>query len=329
MTNFVKYAVDNGGILRPLYVPAELTGGLGLMNPSIYNDNGQLMTTLRNVNYTFYHSEGKLFQHQFGAIAYVHPEDDLRLKTINYYLELSDDLEVLRHDRIDMTEVETHEPLWQFWGLEDVRLVRWDNKLYISGVRRDTTPTGQWRIELTEIEVGNDYVKGQSRFRIPLPNGADSYCEKNWMPITDMPYHFVKWTNPTEVVKVNPDTKTCDVAYIGKGVNLKLEQRGSSQVIPYGDNYLGITHESNLFKDELGHKDATYRHRFIVWDKQWNIIQYSSEFDFMTEHVGFCAGLCRKGDNLYISFAFQDNVAFVLRVPEKAVDTYITITNQM
>ena len=28
------------------------------------------------------------------------------------------------------------------------------------------------------------------------------------MPIIDMPWHFVKWCNPVEVVKYDPETRT-------------------------------------------------------------------------------------------------------------------------
>lgn len=323
MTNFVKYAVDNGGLIRPLFVPSELTNGTGLTNPSVYNDNGQIMTSLRHLNYTFYHSEGKIFRHQFGAVAYVHPEDDLHLKTINYHLELDDNLYLMRYNKVDMSKVETHQPLWQFWGLEDARLVRWDGKLYYSGVRRDTTNNGQGRIELTEIVIDDYSVSGISRYRIPVPNGDSTYCEKNWMPVIDMPYHFVKWTSPTEVVRYDIETNITEIVATGKKTDLKIDQRGSSQVIPYGKYRLAITHESQLFTDDNSNRDAKYRHRFIVWDKDWNIVKYSEEFDFMTEHVAFCAGMCEKDGNLFISFGFQDNTAFILKVPEKAVTDFI------
>ena len=62
----VKYVVNNGGALVPLVIPAEYTKGTGLMNPSIFNDNGTLLVNIRHINYTLYHSETKKFQHQFG-----------------------------------------------------------------------------------------------------------------------------------------------------------------------------------------------------------------------------------------------------------------------
>ena len=39
-----------------------------------------------------------------------------------------------------------------FVGLEDARVVRWNNQLYICGVRRDVYDNGQGRMELCEID---------------------------------------------------------------------------------------------------------------------------------------------------------------------------------
>ena len=100
---------------------------------------------------------------------------------------------ITRFNKVDTSLFDTYEPMWDFVGLEDARLFRWNDKLYMSGVRRDTTTNGQGRMELSELEVGVDYVKEISRVRIEAPNNPDSYCEKNWMPITDLPNHYVKW----------------------------------------------------------------------------------------------------------------------------------------
>jgi len=46
-------------------------------------------------------------------------------------------------------------------------------------------------MELSEIEITDTEVKEISRLRIEAPD-VNSYCEKNWMPILDMPYHYIK-----------------------------------------------------------------------------------------------------------------------------------------
>lgn len=318
-----QYVLKNSGSIHPIIIPTSETSGLGLMNPSILNDNGKLIVNLRQVNYTFYHSEAKLFQHPYGPLTYIHPENDLYLRTWNWYLELDNNLNIIRHTKIDTSQFDTYEPKWEFVGLEDARLVRWDGKLYISGVRRDTTTNGQGRMELSELKVTDNSVTEVSRFRIPTPKDPNSYCEKNWMPVLDMPYHYVKWTNPTELVKVDPVAKTCKTVYDGVDVKIPISQRGGSQVIKIDDKYIALTHEVDLFESETSRKDAVYRHRFVIWDDKWNIVKYSNAFSIMGGHVEFAVGMCSWRDRLIITFGFQDNAAYILNTDLNTIMDFI------
>jgi len=327
MKNFVKKALEAGGSIHPLIIPAELTNGTGLMNPSVMILNNKIIVIIRHVNYTFYHSEAKMFQHQFGPLTYVHPEQDLHLRTINYYCELNNNYEITRYNKIDTSEFDTYAPLWDFVGLEDARIFQWEEKLYISGVRRDTTTNGQGRMELSEIIVSPVGVKEVSRFRIPTPNNNDSYCEKNWMPFFDLPFHYVKWSNPTEVVKIDINNKTCSTVSLSDRINLPRDIRGGSQIISWGDGYLAATHEVDLFQSEVGRKDCRYRHRFIVWDKNFKIVKFSEDFDFMEAHVEFCIGMHKQDDCFLMTFGFQDNAAYLLKVPIKTVENFINESN--
>ena len=53
--------------------------------------------------------------------------------------------------------------MWDFVGLEDARLVKWNETYYLCGVRRDTTTNGQGRMELSEIDIKDDSVKELKR----------------------------------------------------------------------------------------------------------------------------------------------------------------------
>ena len=324
--NFVKLALQDGGAIKPLIVPANLTKGTGLMNPSIFNDGGKLKVVIRHVNYTFYHSENKLFLHPWGPLTYLHPENDQHLRTENYYGELDNpvDLNLNRVTKIDMSFGDTYEPKWEFVGLEDARLVRWDGKLFITGVRRDTTTNGQGRMELSEIRVNGDTVKEISRFRIPTPMDPKSYCEKNWMPILDKPFHYIKWCGPTEIVKAIPETQSCEQVLLAKDHSgIRRDLRGGTQAIKIGNHYVAITHEVDLFKSDVGRKDAVYHHRWIVWDENWNIVKHSKEFFFLDAQVEFAIGMCQSNDDVIITFGFQDNAAYVLRCPISTVMSFI------
>ena len=319
-----QLSLESGGVLKPLIISPHLLGGTGVINPSIFIDGDDTVMILRHVNYSLYHSEKKQILHEWGPLVYVHPETYQKLKTTNYYCVLDEDYNIKRCSVVNTNNLDV-EPMWDFVGLEDARLVRWDDKLYLSGVRRDTTTNGQGRIELSEISVTDTDVTEISRVRIE-PINESSYCEKNWMPFIDKPYHYIKWTNPTEVVKADIQAKKIHQVYVGNYVEGYRDMRGGSQVLPWKGNYIAITHEVDLYNDYLGRKDAKYTHRIVLWDKDYNIIKWSDDFTFMNGHIEFCAGMCYKDGNFLITFGFRDNCSFLLKLPETVMEDIINGT---
>ena len=323
--NFVKLALDNGGSIHPLILPHEELQGPSLTNPSVYNDNGKIIVNLRNINYTLYHAEKNKYENHWGPLVYIHPENDMHLRTWNYLCEMDENMSIKSYSKIDTTDFPDQE-LWEFVGLEDCRIVRWDNKLYVSGVRRDLDTKGTGRMEICEIQFVNNEVKQISQFRIPTPVDKNSYCEKNWMPITDLPYHYVKWTNGTEVVRIDPETQTCEQICLKNWRDLNCaDLRGGSQLIPFGEYRMCIVHETFLCNSEAGRKDGTYRHRFVIWDKDWNIVKISPQFSFMGAKIEFCCGLTPYQDDYLMTFGFQDNAAYLLRVSKETVKNFISL----
>ena len=278
---------------------------------------------IRHVEYTFFYS--KKYQSKFaGPLSYYHPDDDLSLRTNNYFGELDiENLEFINYKKIDTSELD-EKPKWNFIGLEDARIVKWeeDDKTYLVGVRRDTTTNGQGRMEFSEIE---DF-KEVSRKRIEVID-TKSYCEKNWMPINDRPYHFVKWTNPTEVVKVNLENKNIEQISVGKSISgIKADLRGGSSVIRWDENtYMAITHECYFtLKNNLGNKDSVYKHRFVLWDTDFNIKMISRPFDFMTGQVEFCIGLEQINDKeIVIVFGYYDSCCYAIKCSKEYVNNLI------
>lgn len=320
----VKSALDSGGSIHPLIIPATQTNGTGLMNPSIFIDGNKILCNVRHTNYTLYHSEIKKFQHRYGPLQYIHPENDIKLRTWNYLCELNPDLSIKTIHKVDTSKLDV-EPIWEFVGLEDARLFRWDGKLYHSGVRRDTTTNGQGRMELSELEVTTNSVKEIKRTRLPAPGLNNSYCEKNWMPVLDQPYTYVKWCNPTEVVRYDVNTGVTSTIHLDESTYKQgfPDFRGSSQVIPYGDHYIALTHEVDLTKSPAGEKDGTYLHRLLVWDKNWNLLKFTDTFTFMKADIEFCCGAAFHSEGLLLSFGFQDNAAFIVNVPMKLFEEII------
>lgn len=318
--NVAKTILEEGGTISPLFLKEEDLNGVGLCNPSIFHDtDGKILVNLRKVDYLLYHSEfNQKYYNYWGCLSYLNPEDDIKLKTTNFLGELSPIAKIVKSaSKIDTSEFDV-DPIWTFVGLEDGRLVRWDNRLFVIGVRRDTTTNGQGRMEFSEIVDGKEI----NRFRIQAPHPyEESYLEKNWMPILDMPYHFVRWTNPTEIVKVDLETETSKIVYKSEDKkNLPRELRGSSQVVPFGDYRIAITHEVDFWYNASNFKDSQYYHRFIVWDKDWKIVKLTEPFKFMDAQIEFTCGLSKIDNNFLISFGFQDNAAYILTAPTTFLD---------
>ena len=325
--NLVHKSVSQGGKLAPLILPHSLTSGMGLMNPSIFiDDDGDILVNIRHVNYTLYHSEhDQRFFSPWGPLSYLHPEKDQRLVTTNYLCRLDKDLNIINYTEVDYSALNVP-PIWEFVGEEDCRITQWDGNYYLIGVRRDTTINGQGRMEYSKIELDktNWTAKEVQRVRIPPPIDVNSYCEKNWMPILDMPYHFVKWAMPTEVVKANPDKSECEQVLTRSTPTVPIDQRGGTNIVSWGEYYIAFTHEVKLWRNYLNQKDSIYRHRMIVWDKEFNFVGLSNSFAFLDTPIEFCVGAAVRNGKLLLSFGVQDNAAFVLEVPKKVVNGLVT-----
>ena len=326
--NLVKTIIkDHQGLIKPLLIPSESTLGTGICNPSILVEGDKIHLILRHVEYTLYICEGeqKYQSANQGPLSYYHREDKNELKTNNYYCEIDNEtFEVKSNHRIDTSELDVR-PIWTFIGLEDARLVKWANKYYLCGVRRDTTTNGQGRMELSEIEINDGSVKEINRSRIEVDD-KDSYCEKNWMPILSKPFHFIKWTDPTEVVSVDLEKKHAQrISQKEKKYNTKYDIRGGSPLIEwFDDTYLCITHEVDFtLKNENGHKNASYYHRFVVFDANYDIVFMTEPFNFMTGKIEFCIGLERYKDDILIVFGFQDNGSYLLKVKKDSLKDMI------
>lgn len=325
--NFSKYILEHGGFIKKLELPVYMSEGLGQCNPSVFIDNNKLLCNIRRVNYMFHLCLTNHWNSAYGPTNYHHPDQDLNLRTENFMCELNPNtLEVIQ-DTLHHIDYQPYEPKWNFVGEEDVRIVRWDDKLFVTGCRRDTETTGISRMELSEIEN----FKEISRTRIPAPGKNDSYCEKNWMAVLDKPYHYIKWCNPVELVKYDPEKNITETVLIKPQTYASNDQicdlRGSSQVIPVDDYYIAIVHEVNLWYNRYKERAAAYYTRFVVWDKNWDTVKLSDRFWFMNFPVEFTNGLAFDGKDFIIPFSVYDNAAFIAKLNKNALFEFIGIGN--
>lgn len=318
---FCKSILNKGGSIYPLTLPFEQTNGTGIFNPSVFYDelDDKLYLNIRHCQVILYHAEAGYFESYWGPLHYGHPENDITLTTTNYFGELDPDTFDYKYISKVNTDLLDVRPIWNFIGLEDCRIVNWNNKIYLSGVRRDTTTNGEGRIELSELSINGSDVREISRHRLQPPN-KNSYCEKNWMPIVQKDFSYVKWCNPTEIVVADLVSNNCVQTHLGNHFWYPKDFRGGSQVIPLNDDYnFACVHTVNLFQSEQGRKNAIYRHCFIIWDKNWNVVKHTPEFTFLDAKIEFCAGMTRYKDNFILTFGLQDNCSYLLTIPIKTM----------
>lgn len=324
--NFVKLALENGGDIKPLLFNNYSLDGPALTNPTVIVSNGEILINIRNVNYTLYHSELDKFEHVWGPLIYVHPENDIKLRTTNHIIKMNEKMETFFHSKIDTSAHDVYEPQWDFVGLEDGRLVSWEDKVYLIGVRRDLDNVGTGRMEVSELEFSNNSVKEILRYRIPGPPPDDEYCMKNCTPIEDKPFHLLKWTNPTTLLKFDILEKKTEIKQVSEYIPMSKDMRGGSQVIRYKDGYLTIVHEQDFYFSEQARKNATYKHRFVYWDSEFKNQKFSKLFSFLNMKIEFCCGLAKYDKSFLITFGGQDNTAYILKITEDFLDQFLSFT---
>ena len=116
------------------------------------------------------------------------------------------------------------------------------------------------------------------------------------------------------MVKVDIKYKTSKTIILKNGIDNLQNLRGGSHVIPFKGGRMCIIHEVDLWKNKLQQKDAKYTHRFVRWDNNWNIKHISEPFSFMDGEIEFCCGLAEYKNDLLITFGFQDNAAYLLKM---------------
>lgn len=318
-TGFVSYALKHGGSIHSLPFYSLSPGMKTITNPSVAVVNNKILVNARYTNYMLYYSNK--CPTDYGPVDYLSPESDRRLKTENAIYELDDDMNIKSVKYVNMRL--NKEPNWHFVGLEDARLVEWNKELYLCGVRRDALGEGKGRMELSKVKQRFDTFDELKRLSMPAPGANDSHCEKNWMPIVGEPFKFVKWTNPTEVAEFNSETGETKTIVLdeNKRYEFPRDPRGGSQVLKWNDEfYIAITHESVYNTDNNGRK---YMQRIVVWDKNWNVVNWTQDFTMMCGQIEFVSGMCFHKNNVLISFGYEDNSAFVLKMPRKAFDDFV------
>ena len=299
--------VQNGGSCRPLTGSLNSKGGFqSNTNISIVSYKGEIISNTRLTNYMY--------------IPLVTSDNVMRVI-------FSDNAKVTSYNAIGPVDSRwwrvsgifgENEFTWgptSFTGLEDVRLVVWNDILYGIGFRPDVV---QNKVIAQLIEYDEDFTINRSWFI-----NTNKYMEKNWQPIEDMPFTFMY--DPDRSSLLTLDIDNLQVADNNNMPTIINEIQtpdfthilsGSSQVIKLtNDQYLSICHTSHRYKDTNMYEHWVYNHYFVIYDKDMNKVWQSDPFRFISDCMEFTCGMCHDNDNLYISFSMYDGITHLLSIP--------------
>jgi len=314
---FIKYLLNNGAEVSPLEINYDEVETLASMNPSIWIDGDIGYINIRAVNYNLFNSRYREYTQTDQPVAYVN-KIEYYLQTENYFGTI--DLNTLNIKQISKVQMmQIHNPAWHFTGLEDARIIKWDENLYLCGVRRDIQEDGQGRMELTKIEwIDNNWVETE-RTRIPAAGDDTAYLEKNWMPIIDKPYTWIKWSSPFEYCTYDKETNKLNCYFNG---NFKACYRGDSHLVHIGNYYYCFVHDvlNKQLREETNARVSYYKHFILRINEDLSPAGIFGPFSYDNRfNIEFGCGLAKKDNKLYLTYAEDDAIALIVKFDESLI----------
>lgn len=185
------------------------------------------------------------------------------------------------------------------YGFEDSRTIVWDGCQYVMFNRRNLKQFSNVQMHIGVIDSSLAYVKDKVLY-------SPVKVEKNWQPIESMPGVCVYAYNPFRLINVF-NGKYIDVA---NQVGTKL--CGSSQIVDYGENRLGICHVRNA--------DFEYLHYFVLFNRDMKVLKVSEPFSFFGANVEFNTYLEYRDGSFIILMSVHDQLIYEFKVSEEVMN---------
>jgi hypothetical protein len=182
------------------------------------------------------------------------------------------------------------------WGFEDPRSVIWNNENYLLFARRSLRNAAKFQVNFGKLNNEFAYIENKV-------NDGKQLIEKNWQPIEGRPGICVYSVKPFQLIDLFNNK------YISIENNFPLLLRGSSNIIRYGENYLGIYHIRN---------DAfEYLHYVVLYDKNMKLLKMSDPFSFFGANVEFNCYIEHKENKFVIPVSIHDQNIYEFEVDDE------------
>jgi len=250
-------------------------------NSSTFKKNGKRYFISRNVTYFISKNTSALL--------------DGRYHTRNFLYEIDDDGTL--HFIKEMNTLNASNNC-RYFGLEDVRTITWEDKVYFS-CTKVLGNTDAATMCFGEIDDNLNFVNIKE-----YPTNVKR--EKNWAPIESMPFTYIYSFSPFKIVNIQERRMYDGPSYF----NVKFS--GSSPVIEYKDKLLALVHTKT--------RDWQYHHYFILMDKDLKPIKISEPFTFFGNKTEFCVDVKLHNDKICIMSSVNDGLSYMFEIDDSMLE---------
>lgn len=252
---------------------------------------------IRAVNYSI----NKQFQYGIR-------DDKERVITKNYWTNLSETGVINKQYEIEMGPRCIKKRESHIGGLEDMRFFKWKEDWYSFATTFEYGENNIPSICLCKFERKNEMYFISDIYPTTFKNHEN---QKNWAPFIDNNKLLAIYSHqPLTILEIlkNGDTS---ILFQKESKDYDLSNiRGSSAPIKLDNgSWLVLVHEV-LFRDT-----RKYFHRFMMYDKDWNLQEISLGFYFQELFVEFSLSISVSGDMITIFYSKEDNTSEFIVVP--------------
>jgi hypothetical protein len=210
-------------------------------------------------------------------------------------------------------------------GLEDARLFRDAD----GTVRIAATGLESWIPKARVVQLRLDLETATVHEPLVLPGLTDSAIEKSWMPVHDGRADF-------DYLHSSGHTWSRDLGFreVEPKIDVPLHLRGNTPLIPRGDSWIGVMHQTfySVPEDRIDPKTFArttvtkrkYVNYLVQVDRVGRIERVSRGFYLRKPGVEFPTGIIEADQGYVISYGENDRRACVAFLPHPVVDSMFT-----
>ena len=268
----------SGSYTYPSLIPFHPTSSSFLLY------NGTPLLNVRYVNYLLT-PEGR----------YIIYDEKGYLKTENYLLTLTDDLNTIKHSvqLQNVTNLTRQRDTIQ--GIEDIRLYEFNGQIRLIGTQREWSQNDENRMIIGDIS-GSEAIHLEV-----IEPPTSSWCEKNWIPfILNNKEEFIyKWF-PLQIGIIENKRLRIHTELTMPPIFQRIRGSTIPQIGPDGNIWL-VVH----YSDETSPR--TYYHMLVILERSTcRLLKTSTTFVFGRIGIEFCIGFCLEGERIRFWYSQHD-----------------------